>query len=139
MLPFRKVTLALFIACAVWPGPDNAAPSGLGAQAGHPASASLPQGGVTPSAARREWDTHRDWVHFTTGVLGDTAVTDSMKSLLASGLGPGTQDKYGRTAFHAPTLLGQLELARFLLSKGANVNARDDEGRTPLMISVSAG
>jgi hypothetical protein len=135
----RKVTLALFIVCAVWPAPDHAAPSGRGAQAGHTASAASPQGSVTPSAARREWDARRDWIHFTTGVLGDTAVTDPMKALLASGLGPGTQDKYGRTALHAATLLGQLELARFLLSKGASVNARDGEGRTPLMVSVSAG
>jgi hypothetical protein len=72
-------------------------------------------------------------------VLGDTAVTDSMKALLASGFDPGTQDKYGRTAMHAAVLLGQLELARYLLSKGADVNARDGDGRTPLMVSASAG
>lgn len=138
MLTLRKTLLAIFITFALWPGPDNAAQAGRRAQPGQPASASSPQGGMTPSTARREWDTHRDWIHFTTGVLGDTAVTDSMKALLASGLGPGMQDKYGRTALHAATLLGQFELARFLLSKGANVNARDGEGRTPLMVSVSA-
>jgi hypothetical protein len=67
------------------------------------------------------------------------AVTDSMKALLASGLSPDTPDRYGRTALHAAVMLGQRELARFLLSKGANVNARDGEGRTPLMVSASAG
>jgi hypothetical protein len=72
-------------------------------------------------------------------VIGDASVTDSMKVLLASGLSPNTQDKYGRTALHAAALLAQPELTRLLLSKGAGVNARDREGRTPLMISASAG
>jgi hypothetical protein len=62
-----------------------------------------------------------------------------MKALLASGLSPNTQDKFGRAALHAAALLGQQELARFLLSKGADVNARDKDGRTPLMVSASAG
>lgn len=97
------------------------------------------QADTSPSAARREWDEHRDWTHFTTRVLGDATVTDSMKALLASGLRPNTQDKYGRSALHAAVLLAQPELARFLLSKGADVNARDREGRTPLMVSASAG
>jgi hypothetical protein len=72
-------------------------------------------------------------------VIGDASVTDAMKALIASGLSPNTQDKYGRTALHAAALLAQSELARFLLSKGADVNARDRDARTPLMVSVSAG
>lgn len=97
------------------------------------------QAGRHPRAERREWEERRDWTHFTTRILGDVAVLDSMKALLASGLSPNTQDKYGRTFLHAAVLLGQLELARFLLSKGADVDARDSDGRTPLMVSASAG
>jgi ankyrin repeat protein len=36
-------------------------------------------------------------------------------------------------------MLGHVESARFLLSKGADINVRDREGRTPLMISASVG
>jgi hypothetical protein len=131
------VRLALLLACALLPC------AAMG-QAGHrsPTNQAPPQqrqAVMASPAARREWDGRRDWTHFTTRILGDTAVTDSMKALLASGLSANTRDKYGRTALHAAVLLGQLELARFLLSKGADVNARDEEGRTPLMVSASAG
>jgi len=88
---------------------------------------------------RREWNTHRDWLRFTSGILGDTAITASMKTLLASGLNPGMQDRFGRTALHAAAMLGQVNLTRFLLARGARVDARDREGRTPLMVSASAG
>jgi hypothetical protein len=132
-----RVRLALLLACALMPIIAQAQP-------GHRVPAKQPkesphQVDTLPAATRREWDSRRDWIHFTTGVLGDTAITDLMKALLASGLDPDTQDKYGRTALHAAALLGQLDLARYLLSKGADVNARDGDGRTPLMISTSAG
>jgi hypothetical protein len=132
-----KVWLALPFACALLPFIAQV-------RAGHRAPTnqippSPQQAGMSPSAARREWDVHRDWTHFTTRVLGDAVVTESMKALLASGLSPNTLDKYGRTSLHAVALLGQIDLARYLLSKGVDVNARDSDGRTPLMIVASAG
>lgn len=129
--------MALLLACCLTPF-NTQVREGLHA----PKNQTLPrprQADIRRSAARREWDIHKDWIHFTTKVLGDAAVTDSMKALLASGLSPNTPDKYGRTALHAAVLLAQPELARFLLSKGTDVNARDREGRTPLMVSASAG
>ena len=136
-LALPAVQFVLVLTCAM-------APSVSPVRADRVASASPPQGskrqaGADTPAARREWDGRRDWIHFTTRVIGDTAVTDSMKALLASGLSPNTPDRYGRTALHAAVLLGQVELARFLLSKGADMNARDGDGRTPLMVSASAG
>jgi hypothetical protein len=137
MSPSPRVRLALLLACALMPIAAQAQP---GRRASAKQSKESPrQADALTAAARREWDERRDWIHFTTRVLGDTAVTDSMKALLASGLDPDTQDKYGRTALHAAALLGQLDLARYLLSKGADVNARDGDSRTPLMISTSAG
>jgi hypothetical protein len=94
---------------------------------------------MSASPARREWDAKRDWLRFTTGVLGDATIKDDIKELLASGIKPETQDRYGRAALHAAAMLGQVELARFLLSKGADINVRDREGRIPLMISASVG
>jgi hypothetical protein len=132
-----RVRLALLLACALMPFVAQAQPGSR--VPAKPSKESPRQADALTAAARREWDGRRDWIHFTTRVLGDTVVTDSMKALLASGLDPGTQDRYGRTTLHAATLLGQLELARYLLSKGADVNFRDGDGRTPLMISASAG
>ncbi len=40
---------------------------------------------------------------------------------------------------HVAAMLGQTELARYLLSRGAKVDARDRLGRTPLMVSASLG
>lgn len=108
-------------------------------QAKQPSTTTARQTTGTSSFVRREWDAHHDWLHFTTKVLGDTAVTDSIKELLKSGLSPNTQDRYGRTALHTASMIGQVELARFLLSRGANINTHDREGRTPLMVSASVG
>lgn len=128
---------ALLLACALTPFMTQVR-VGLRASTNQTPPATL-QADASVSAARRDWDARRDWTHFTTRVLGDMTVTDLMKALLASGLSPNTQDKYGRTALHAAALLAQPELARYLLSKGADINARDRDARTPLMVSASAG
>lgn len=99
---------------------------------------------VTPtpqpaSSARREWEAMRDWTAFASNVVGDTAVKDSLKRLLDSGLDVNAPDKQGRTALHVAATLGQTEMARYLLSRGATVDARDHLGRTPLMVSASLG
>jgi hypothetical protein len=139
MLFSRGVRLALCLASALPLSVSTLSQTGPPARRSWPADLTKKQSGVSASPARREWEAAHDWLRFTTRVLGDAAVTDSMKALLASGLSPNTQDKFGRTALHAAALLGQQELARYLLSKGADVNARDRDGRTPLMVSASAG
>lgn len=139
MLFSRGVRLALHLTYALSLSIITAAQAGHHVQAGRSADVMTQQTGGLPSAARREWDARRDWLRFTTGIIGDKAVTDPMKALLASGFSPDTQDRFGRTALHTAAMLGQVELARFLLTRGAGVNARDHEGRTPLMIVASAG
>jgi len=139
MLFSRGVRLAPFLASALLLSVVTPAQTLRRATTSQTAAPASQEASVSASKARREWDARRDWLRFTTGVVGDTAVTDSMNALLASGLDPSTQDRYGRTAMHAAALLGQLDLARFLLARGAQVDARDREGRTPLMVSASAG
>lgn len=139
MLFSRGVRLSLCLTCPLLLSGIALAQSEGRTSARRHVTVNARQAGVPASTARREWDARRDWLHFTSGILGDTAVADSMEALLASGLGPGTQDRFGRTALHAAAVLGQVELARFLLARGAEVEARDREGRTPLMVSASAG
>lgn len=136
MLFSRGVHLSLYLVCALSLSLINPAQTFSSSEL---ASVTPQQANVTHSAARRQWDSHRDWLHFTTRLLSDTVVTDSFKALLASGFDPATHDRFGRTALHAAAMLGQVELARFILSKGISVDVRDREGRTPLMISASLG
>jgi hypothetical protein len=89
--------------------------------------------------ALRAWESNPDWRQYASVVIGDTAVNDELKALLDSGLGVNTRDRRGRTALHMATTLGQVELARYLVVRGADINATDAEGRTPLMIAASLG
>jgi hypothetical protein len=133
-----KVCLALLALFAFGPRYAAIAQTGRVTAERRP-SPQTQQAKMSASTVRREWDAKRDWLRFTTGVLGDTTIKDDIKELLASGVKLETQDRYGRTALHAAAMLGQVELARFLLSKGADINVRDREGRTPLMVSASVG
>ncbi len=91
------------------------------------------------SSAHVEWETKRDWMAFTSNIIGDDTVKDSLKQLLASGVDVNTKDKLGRTALHVAAMLGQTAMARYLLLEGAKVDTRDHLGRTALMISASLG
>jgi len=46
-------------------------------------------------------------------------------------------DKYGRTALHLAALALRVDMAETLITKGAVVNAQDDDGETPLHLSES--
>jgi hypothetical protein len=134
-----KVRLAFLLLCVLWPRAAVLAQTKRGAADVQRPPLQTQEATASASPARREWDARRDWLRFTTGVLGDATVKDDIKELLASGVRPETLDRYGRTALHTAAILGQVELARFLLSKGADINVRDREGRTPLMVSASVG
>jgi hypothetical protein len=59
--------------------------------------------------------------------------------MLSSGVKPEAQDRYGGAERRAAALLGQVELAQSFLSKGTDINARECERRTPLVVSASVG
>jgi hypothetical protein len=46
------------------------------------------------------------------------------------------QDKFGNYALHTAVLTKRVDYVRLLAENGANINARNDNGRTPLMIAV---
>lgn len=53
--------------------------------------------------------------------------------LLARGVSLGTADQLGQNALHYAADEGDTELLEFLLGRGANIEAPDTRGRTPLM------
>ncbi len=55
------------------------------------------------------------------------------KYLAAEG-GVEKRDEAGNTLLHRTAAEGRVELCKFLISRGADVNARNDEGKTPLMM-----
>jgi serine protease Do len=101
-----------------------------------PPRSSLPEKATTLSPARRTWEANHNWADFVSDVIGDSVVKDELKALLDSGLDINATDRGGRTALHMAAILGQAELARYLLSRGASINARNIPGHTPLMLAV---
>ena len=49
------------------------------------------------------------------------------------------ENKVGQTPLHKSALHGQLEVARALIEKGADVNAKNKVGQTPLHYSADNG
>lgn len=63
----------------------------------------------------------------------DLAVAElTAASLLSNGAHPNVAQPNGSSALHAAASRGSVDLVRMLIRKGADVNARDTEGRTPL-------
>jgi ankyrin repeat protein len=56
--------------------------------------------------------------------------------MLAKGADPDASGPAGERALHACARLGRPELALALIEAGADLNALDDEGRTPLMLAL---
>jgi ankyrin repeat protein len=95
-----------------------------------------PGNAASLNPARRTWESNHDWTDFVSKTIGDSVVKDELKALLESGVSINTTDRHGRTALHLAAILGQAELARYLLSRGADINARNIPGHTPLMLAV---
>jgi hypothetical protein len=64
----------------------------------------------------------------------------TVKGMLAHGVSVAAIDRSDwRTALHAGAVIGDLRLVQFLVSKGANVNALDRSGDSPVELAVSQG
>lgn len=58
---------------------------------------------------------------------------DYVKSVIESGQhSPNDKDNNGYTPIHAAASYGHIELLKYLISKGGNINATDEDGDTPL-------
>ncbi|XP_059470956.1 ankyrin-3-like isoform X1 [Neocloeon triangulifer] len=62
---------------------------------------------------------------------------DNVKYLLGlNGFSVEKKGQHGRSALHFAAVKGQVKVAEFLLSRGADVNACDDESKTPLILAA---
>jgi ankyrin repeat protein len=66
-----------------------------------------------------------------------TTAIDTVKLLVEHGVDVNAAGQFGWTALHAAAYQGLNDVAAFLVSKGAKIDAKDGFGQTPLSISMS--
>jgi ankyrin repeat protein len=78
---------------------------------------------------------------FYTGFFDEKTAASVVLRLLEHGADPNTRDdnQSNSTPLHIASSQGWLEVARLLLSHGANVDEKDKEGRTPFQVATSKG
>jgi hypothetical protein len=75
-------------------------------------------------------------LYWVVGRSGGKAV-DIMRRLLENGADPNIRDKHHKSPLHQASSRGRLDVARLLLSYGAKVDEKDEEGMTPFQLAGS--
>jgi ankyrin repeat protein len=70
------------------------------------------------------------------GEAAEKSALEALKLALMLGGDVNATNREGRTALHAAVFLGSKEMIRFLVEKGANLEAKDMYGQTPLKIAL---
>jgi ankyrin repeat protein len=73
-----------------------------------------------------------NWVFFQTYDEGPTALLDAVKLCWELGMDVNAVNSMGLTALHGAANRGSDDIIRFLVEKGARLDVKDNEGRTPL-------
>jgi ankyrin repeat protein len=73
-----------------------------------------------------------NWVFFQTYDEGPTALLDAVKLCWDLGMDVSAVNSMGLTALHGAANRGSDDIIRFLVEKGARLDVKDKEGRTPL-------
>jgi ankyrin repeat protein len=66
----------------------------------------------------------------------DKKFLEALKQTIALGGDVNVADKSGRTALHMAVMMGAAETIKYLVEKGANLEAKDKYGQTPLTIAL---